>query len=200
MADGDGLIIDQDLFDQQADDSLAVGDFQQLCGLVQSLEECAQCFGQAQERHPVGGLIEDRLQFCPHGLLAGAQLRHSAPQFVQGKEFFLIGRDQAFHAFADAREVPFEGFLPPLRRFSCAGCVKTAIEFGTDERGVFDQADHLLPHDLVKQILPDWPAIAHGSAEMAPGIGPQASVVMDFARRTAARGARQRVAAFATGH
>ena len=51
---------------------------------VQPLKEGGQGFGEAQERHPVGGLIEDGLQFRSRGLFAGAQFGHSAPQFVQG--------------------------------------------------------------------------------------------------------------------
>jgi hypothetical protein len=42
----------------------------------------------------VGGVIEDRLPFRPHGLLAGAQFRHLTAQFVEGQEIFLVGRKQ----------------------------------------------------------------------------------------------------------
>ena len=52
--------------------------------VVQPLKESGQGFGESQERHPVGGLIEDGLHFRPHGLFAGAQFQHSAPQFVEG--------------------------------------------------------------------------------------------------------------------
>jgi hypothetical protein len=51
---------------------------------VQPLKEGCQGFGEAQERRPVGSLIEDGLQVRPHGLFAGAQFRHSASQFVEG--------------------------------------------------------------------------------------------------------------------
>ncbi|WP_292332301.1 hypothetical protein [Mesorhizobium sp.] len=40
MADCD--VIDQDLFDQQPDDPLPIGDFQRFCWFAQSLEECGQ--------------------------------------------------------------------------------------------------------------------------------------------------------------
>lgn len=110
------------------------------------------------------------MHFCPHTLLAGAEFWHSVPQFVQREKFFLVGRDQPLHTLADAREFPLEGFLPPLRRFGGARRVKAPVEFGTDEIWISDEADDLLPHDLVKQVLADWPTVADGATEMAPGI------------------------------
>jgi hypothetical protein len=83
------------------------------------------------------------------------------------------------------------------RRFGRARCVKAPVEFGLDERGIFDQADDLLPDDLVEQILADWSAVAYRAAEVAPGIRTKTPVIMDFARRAAGRRPRQRIAAFA---
>jgi hypothetical protein len=147
----------------------------------------------------VGGLIEDRLPFRPHGLLAGAQFRHPMAQFVKRQEIFLISRQQPFHAFPDPCQLALEGFSPSLCRFRHAGCVKAPIEFGPNERWVLDQVNNFLPHDLVEQVLTDRPAIAHRPAEMAPSVGAEAAVIMDFARGGAGRRPRQRIAAFAAG-
>jgi hypothetical protein len=130
----------------------------------------------------IGGLIEDRLPFRPHGLLAGAQFRHPTAQFVEGQEIFLVGRKQPFDAFSDPCQLALEGFSPSLCRFRRAGCVKAPIEFGLDERWVFNQVNNFLPHDLVEQVLADRPAVAHRPAEMAPSVGAEATIVMDFAR------------------
>ena len=130
----------------------------------------------------VGGLIEDRLPFRPHGLLAGAQFRHPTAQFVEGQEIFLVRRKQPFDAFPDPCQLALEGFSPSLCRFRHAGCVKAPIEFGPNERWVFDQVNNFLPHDLVEQVLADRPAVAHRPAEMAPSVGAEAAIVMDFAR------------------
>src|SRR5205814_1634951 len=69
--------------------------------------------------------------------------------------------------------------------------------FGPNERWVFDQVNNFLPHDLVEQVLTDRPTVAHRPAEMAPSVGAEAAVVMDFARGGAGRRPRQRIAAFA---
>src|SRR5215831_848544 len=148
----------------------------------------------------LGGLIEDRLPFRPHGLLAGAQFRHPTAQFVEGQEIFLVGRKQPFHAFPDPYQLALEGFSPLLCRFRRAGCVKAPIEFGPNERWVFNQVNNFLPHDPVEQVLTDRPAVAQRSAEMTPSVRAEAAVVMDFARRSAGRRPRQRITAFAAGY
>ena len=84
VPDRDCVIVHQDVLDKEADDLLPIADLQRLRRLVQPLKEGGQDFGEAQERQPVSSLIEDGLQFGPHGLFAGAQFRHSAPQFVEG--------------------------------------------------------------------------------------------------------------------
>ena len=84
MPDRDGVIVHQDFFDKEADDLLPIGDFQRLRRLVQPLKEGGQGFGEAQERHPVSSLIDDGLQFRPHGPFTGAQFRHPVTQFVEG--------------------------------------------------------------------------------------------------------------------
>jgi hypothetical protein len=198
VPDHDGVVVDQDFLDDEPDDLLPIGDLQRLRGVVQPLKEGGQGFSEAQERRPIGGLIEDGLQFRPRGLVASAQVRHPATQFVEGQEVLLIGRDQALHALADPREVAFESVLPPLRRFGSAGRVEAPVEFGLDERRVFDQADDLPPYNLIEQILADRSAIAHRAAEMAPCVRAEAAVIVDLARGTARRRPRQRVAAFAT--
>ena len=124
----------------------------------------------------VGGLIEDRLPFRLHGLLAGTQFRHPTAQFVEGQEIFLVGGKQPFHAFPDPCQLALEGFLPSLCRFRRAGGVKAPIEFGPNERWVFHQVNNFLPHDLVEQVLTDRPTVAHRPAEMAPSVGAEAAV------------------------
>ena len=73
----------------------------------------------------------------------------------------MVGRDQALHALPDPRQLAFESVLPPLRRFGPAGCVEAPVEFRLYQRRVLDQADDLLPHDLIEQILADRSAVAH---------------------------------------
>jgi hypothetical protein len=53
MADRDALAADDDLFDEQPDDALALGHVQGLGAVAQACEELAQGVCQAQ----VGGLI-----------------------------------------------------------------------------------------------------------------------------------------------
>ena len=79
MPDRDGIVVDQHFLDQQSDDLLSLNDVQRTRRRAQPLKESGQGFGQTQERHPVGGLVDDRLQFGAHRLFAAAQFRHPAP-------------------------------------------------------------------------------------------------------------------------
>jgi hypothetical protein len=118
VTDGDRIVIDQHFLDEQADDPLAFADIEGLRRFVQSLEECRQGFGQAQERHAVGSLIADRLELGAHALFAAPQFGHAAPQLVQGQKVFLIGGDQPLDALAEV----LMGWTPPRRR-RCAKVV-----------------------------------------------------------------------------
>ncbi len=62
------------------------------------------------------------------------------------------------------------------------GGVQPTIKFLLYQRGVFEQSDHLVPDDLIEQILPDEAAvIANRAAQFAPAIGANTFVVVDLA-------------------
>ncbi|MGX5806248.1 hypothetical protein ACWGS9_34545 [Bradyrhizobium sp. Arg314] len=95
----------------------------------------------------------------------------------------MVSSDQTFHALADPRQLAFKSFLTTPRRFGRARCIKAPIEFGPDKRGVLDQADDLLPDNLVEQILADRTAVACGTAKGGARHPRRDSDNMDFARR-----------------
>lgn len=182
VTDGDGVVVHQDLLDQQAGDSLAVTDVHSLRRLLQALEESGQCLGQSAGmtcgRRPDRGSPAARLGVPVRGPAVRAC---GAPQFVQRQEIFLVGGQQAFDTFADAREVAFDSVLPFLRRLARPGRIKATVQLSGDEPRILDQPNDLLPHDVVEQILADRAAVANGTAEMAPAILTQAAVIVDFA-------------------
>jgi len=77
MANGDGIVSDQDFFDHQPHDPLALGDIERLSGGAQAGKKGSQGLGEAQEYSPVGGLIGDRLQLGADRALALPQQRHA---------------------------------------------------------------------------------------------------------------------------
>lgn len=59
MANRDGVVTDQDFFDNEAHDSFTLSDIKCFCSLAQPDKECSQGLGESQEGIPIGGLIGD---------------------------------------------------------------------------------------------------------------------------------------------
>ncbi|HEY0723252.1 MAG TPA: hypothetical protein VGD41_04545 [Pyrinomonadaceae bacterium] len=69
-----------------------------------------------------------------------------------------------------------------------------------DQVGIFQQADNLIPDDMIEEVLADRTIIAHWTAKMTPSVGTKASVVVDVACARAGRCTGQRIAALAARH
>jgi hypothetical protein len=61
MADDNAVVANEDVFDDEAYDALALDDVKCICSAAQSGEERCECLGKAQERSPVGSLISKGL-------------------------------------------------------------------------------------------------------------------------------------------
>src|ERR1039458_4955678 len=114
VADDDGVVTDENLFDEQSDNTLTLDNVQRLRRGTQSRHERRQCFGQAQIRGAIICLVGERGQLRLQGLFAPAQLRHAGAQFIEREQGFLIGRHQPFHALAGTRQIALQGFLAPF--------------------------------------------------------------------------------------
>ena len=77
MTDGDGVIPDQDFFDNEPYDSLTLDHVQRVSSTAQAGKKRCQGLGEAQESSPVGSLISDRLQFSADRALALTKRRHA---------------------------------------------------------------------------------------------------------------------------
>ena len=70
MANRDGVVSYQNVFDHEPYDSLAFSDTQRISSTAQAREECREGLGQAQEGSPIVGLVSDRLQLSTERLFA----------------------------------------------------------------------------------------------------------------------------------
>ncbi len=61
MANGDGIVPYQNVFDDEADDSLALGDTQRISSTAQAGKERRKGFRQTKESCPIAGLVSDCL-------------------------------------------------------------------------------------------------------------------------------------------
>ena len=70
MTNGDGILADQNVFDQESHDSLAFNDTKRFRRTAQAGKECCESLCQAQEGGAIIGLVSDRLQLSTERLLA----------------------------------------------------------------------------------------------------------------------------------
>src|SRR5712692_8346413 len=68
VADDDSVIANEDVFDDEAHDSLALNDVERISSAAQTAEERRESLGKAQERGPIASLVSDRLQLGPQRL------------------------------------------------------------------------------------------------------------------------------------
>src|SRR6266852_1022632 len=199
VANGDGVVSHQDVFDYESYDSLALRDVQRLGSTAQAGEERRESLRQSQEGCPIVGLVSDRLQLSTKHLFTLAQRRHALAQLLDRQERFLVGVEKSFHAFANMRQLPLQTLLTFLGRIARACGCQPAVQFLLEQRRVFQQSDHLRPNDLIEEILSDQAAVvANRTAKFSPAIGTNTFVVVDLARARACRYAREGVAALLT--
>src|SRR5271165_2247986 len=72
VANNDGVVTDEYLFDEQSHDTLALRNVQRLRRRTQALHERLKCFGQSQVRSTIVRLVGDRSQLGLQRLLASA--------------------------------------------------------------------------------------------------------------------------------
>src|ERR1022692_686512 len=180
VADDDGVVTDENLFDEQSDNTLTLDNVQRLRRGTQSRHERRQCFGQAQIRGAIICLVGERGQLRLQGLFAPAQPRHAGAQFIEREQGFLIGRHQPFHALAGTRQIALQGFLAPFVWTGSARSIQAPLDFRLDETGVFDELENLVPYQLIEQILAHGPVVAERATQTPIGIRPQTAVVVDF--------------------
>jgi hypothetical protein len=82
MANGNGVVPDQDIFDHEPYDALAFSDTKRFRGSAQAGEERCEGLRQTQEGYPIVGLVGDRLQLSTERLFTMAQRRHALAQLL----------------------------------------------------------------------------------------------------------------------
>jgi len=75
------------------------------------------------------GLVRDRLELGAQRSLPLTQRGHPLAQLIERHEFFLIGIEKPFDAFAHARAFSLQGVLALLRRIGSTRRDQTPVEF-----------------------------------------------------------------------
>ena len=145
MTNGDRIVANKDLLNQEADDSLAFRDTKRFGGATQASQEYCEGFCQAKERSAVVDLICDCLKFGTECLLALTQCRHAFPQLLNGQKPFLIGGEKSFDQ-APPLAVAFRLVGQALRAEERTPCTSHSIARGHVRRDLsVHQPLQLLP-------------------------------------------------------
>jgi len=129
VTNGDGILADQNVFNQQSHDSLAFNDTKRFRSAAQARKECCESFCQTQECGAIIGLVGDRLQLGTECLLAMTQYRHAFTQLLKRQESFLIGGEKSFDSFANMGQLPLQTLLTFSGWIRGARCYQSTIKF-----------------------------------------------------------------------
>ena len=199
MTNGDGILADQNVFNQESHDFLAFHDTKRFRRTAQASKECCESLCQAQECGAIIGAVSDRLQLSTECLLAMTQCRHTFTQLLKRQESFLIGGEKSFDTFANMGQLPLQTLLTFCGWIGSTRCRQPTIKFLVYQSRFFQQADHLGPDDLIEEFLSDEAAvIANRSAEFPPAIGSNAFVVVNLTCAGLRRCSRQGVTTLRT--
>jgi hypothetical protein len=155
VPDGDLLGADEDVFDEQAQDALALGHGGGVRALVEAGEEAFEVVGEFEVDLAVGELGVQGVDLGAQAGLAAAQVRDAGAQLVDGDQLFLVGLDHA----GDRGGGLGEGGLQPGAlggdRVAGAGVVQAAVDLGADQGRVGEQGGDVVPDDLVEVVGAD---------------------------------------------
>jgi len=186
MPNGNAVLADDHVLDQQSHDLLPVEDIKRLGLRPNFCKEFCERVGQPQVSRLVGESAAQRLKFCLQVLFAAAHLRHSKTQLVQAQQVFLIGGEQTLHLLLHPSQFAAQTLLL-IMVVGARGArsVKAPVELRLDERGVFQQTHDLGPHNLLEQVQSNRTLVASRLSAEAPRLGTRAAVVIDRARSAA---------------
>jgi hypothetical protein len=162
VTNGDGILADQNVFDQKSHDSLTFKDTKCFRGAAQVSQECGEGFFQTQEGCAVVRLVGDRLQLSTECLLALTQPRHALTQLLKRQGSFLIGGEKSFDTFLGMGQLPLQTLFPFSGWIGGTRYCQPTIKFLLDQSRLFQQADHLSPDDLIEEFLSEEAAVIAG--------------------------------------
>ncbi len=171
MADGDVVLADQDLADDEPDDLLALLDGQVLAVVGEAGAEAVERLGELEVGLGVVQLGVERVQLRLENGFALAQLRGAGAELVERDQLFLVAVEQASQRILRAGEIPLERVTARGGWVRGAECLEPAVDLGLDQCGVVEQSEHTGPDELVDLGQADGPVIADAAFGAAVAVG-----------------------------
>jgi hypothetical protein len=152
VPDSDLAWADEDILDQQAQDTLALGHVSVVGVAAELGEEAFQIVGEFEVGVAVGELGVQRVELATQIALAGAQVGHPAPELVDGEQLFLEGFDHAGDRGGGLGQGEFQAGALAGGRIAGAGPFQPLVDLGPDQVWVGEQAGDVVPDDSVEQV------------------------------------------------
>src|SRR6478672_2826100 len=199
VADGDLVGADEHVFDEQAQDALALGDGR--CGglAAQPGEEVFEVVGELEVDLPVGELAVEGVDLVVQAALAGAQLGHAGAELVEGDQLLLVGADEPGDRRGGLGQCGIETLALGGGGVDGAGLLEPLVDLVSDQGRVGEQGGDVVPDDGVEVVGAHRLVGADPAVLVAVVVRAEAAVVVDLLVGGACRRAIVGVAAAAAG-
>src|SRR5664279_2434246 len=189
VPDGDLVGADEDVFDEQAQDALALGDGGGGGLVAQSGEEVFEVVGEFEVDLAVGQLLVEGLDLVVQAGFAGAQFGHALTQFVETDQLFLVGGDEPLDRLAGFGQPGVETLALCGGRVGAAVLLESFADLGADQCRVGEQRGDVVPDEGVEVVGAYRFVGADPAVLVAVVIRAEAAVVVDRLVRGAGGGA-----------
>ncbi len=143
MADRDLVLADEHVADEQPDDLLALFGGQLLCVGAEARTEALERLGELEVALGVVQLGVERVEFGLQGRFAFAQRGGAGAQLIERDQLFLVCLDQALSGTACVHQVALQSLAAVAGGVLHAQALKPALDLCLDQRGIFEEAQHL---------------------------------------------------------
>src|SRR5665811_2212876 len=199
VANGDLVGADEDVFDEQPQDPLALGHASGGSLVAQPGQEVLEVVGELEVDLTVGELGVQGVELVAQAGLAGPQLGHAGAQLVQGDQLLLVGADEPLDRLAGLGQGGVEPFALRGGRVGGAVLGEPLGDLGSDQGGVGQQRGDVVPDEAVEVVGADRLVGADSAVLVAVVVRAQAAVVVDLLVRGPGGGAVVGLPAAAAG-
>src|SRR5664280_473871 len=152
VANGDLVGADEDVFDEQPQDPLALGHASGGSLVAQPGQEVLEVVGELEVDLTVGELGVQGVELVAQAGLAGPQLGHAGAQLVQGDQLLLVGADEPLDRLAGLGQGGVEPFALRGGRVGGAVLGEPLGDLGSDQGGVGQQPGDVVPDEAVEVV------------------------------------------------
>jgi hypothetical protein len=152
VSDEDPSGPDEDVFDEQAQDALLLGDGGGAGIAAEPVEEVFEVGGEFEVGVAVDELGGQGVELVTKAGFAGAEFGHAVAQLVQRDQLLLVGLDQPGDGGAGLGQCLLEALLLGGGGVGGTQLIEAPVHLGADQRRIREQVADVVPHDLVEVV------------------------------------------------